>query len=71
MAHQTRAEKIRKERAAKRALKTANFTAGPKRSAADGAGGPNLALRAMHKAGLHHCGNPGCARCFPRLAVTP
>lgn len=66
MARQTRAERTRKERAERRATKTANFTLGPKKTQGEHAGGPNYGLRALHKQGLHNCGNLGCKICFPR-----
>jgi hypothetical protein len=67
MARQTRAERTRKERAERRAAKISNYTPGSKRTQGENAGGPNYALRALHKQGLHNCGNPGCRVCFSEL----
>lgn len=67
MARQTHAERIRKERAERRAAKISNYTPGSKRTQGENAGGPNYALREVHRQGLHNCGNLGCRVCFPEL----
>lgn len=65
MAHLTRAEKIRKARAEKRAAKLSSYTNGPKRTQGENHGGPDWTLRALHAQGAHNCGNVGCRRCNP------